>query len=268
MLIDTHCHLDAAEFDADRDGVIGRLPAAGVDAVLIPAVAAFNFEAVRVLAHRFEGGRYALGIHPLCVDRATDEDLVTLRAMVEASLDDARFVAIGEVGLDHFVPGLDRDRQEHYLRAQLALARDYELPVLLHVRRAQDHVLKLLRRARPVGGIAHAFNGSMQQAMQFLELGCALGFGGAMTFTRALQIRRLASGLPEHAHVLETDSPDISPAWLHPERNEPAQVAPIADVLAGLRGTTRADIEARTAANAMRVLPRLRNLLGSTAASA
>ena len=261
MLIDTHCHLDAGEFDADRDAVVARLREAGIDAVLIPAVGTFNFEAVRLLAHRFSGGCYALGVHPLCVDRAADEDLAALKRAVDASMDDPRFIAIGEVGLDHFVPGLDRDRQERFLRAQLALARDYELPVLLHVRRAQDHVLKLLRRARPVGGIAHAFNGSMQQATQFLELGCALGFGGAMTFTRALQIRRLACGLPEHAHVLETDAPDISPAWLHPRRNEPAQVAPIADVLAELRGATRAGIAAQTAANAMRVLPRLRRLL-------
>lgn len=261
MLIDTHCHLDAAEFDADRDDVIGRLPGAGVNAVLIPAVAPFNFEKVRALAHRFAGGCYALGIHPLCVEHAADEDLAALRAAVEASMDDPRFIAIGEVGLDHFVPGLNQERQERFLKAQLAIAREFDLPVLLHVRRAQDHVLKLLRRARPVGGIAHAFNGSVQQATQFLELGCALGFGGAMTFTRALQIRRLASGLPEHAHVLETDSPDISPAWLHPDRNEPAQVAPIADVLAELRDSTRADIEAQTAQNAVRVLPRLRRLL-------
>lgn len=265
MLIDTHCHLDAAEFEPDREQVIARLASAGVRAVVIPAVASWNFAAVRALAHRVPGGCYALGIHPLCVDAAAEHDLAVLRAEVEAALGDPRFVAIGEIGLDHFVAGLDRTRQERFLQAQLALAREAGLPVLLHVRRAQDDVLKHLRRVRPAGGIAHAFNGSLQQANQFLGLGCALGFGGAMTFTRALQIRRLASGLPDEAHVLETDAPDISPAWLHPARNEPAQVAPIAETLAALRGTTLQQAAARTAANALRVLPRLHAALSRAA---
>ena len=257
MLIDTHCHLDAAEFEADRNAVIERAGGAGVQAIVIPAVDRANFQAVRRLAHAFPGGRYALGIHPMCVDRAADEDLQALAGAVRDAIADPRFVAIGEVGLDHFVPGLDRARQERFLQAQLALARDFDLPVLLHVRRAQDHVLKLLRRMRPAAGIAHAFNGSAQQASQFIGLGCALGFGGAMTFSRALQIRRLAASVPLEAIVLETDSPDITPAWAHPGRNEPAQVAPIAQALAELRGIGRDELIARTADNAQRVMPRL-----------
>lgn len=257
MLIDTHCHLDAAEFAHDRDDVIERARTAGVERIVIPAVDRANLEAVRALAHRFGGGCYALGIHPMCVDRAADEDLGALRVAVEAAMDDPRFVAIGEIGLDHFVAGLDRQRQERFLHAQLKLAREFELPVLLHVRRAQDHVLKLLRRVRPVAGIAHAFNGSAQQAAQFIEMGCALGFGGAMTFSRALQIRRLAVGVPLESIVLETDSPDITPAWAHPGRNEPAQLAPIARTLAELRDLAPEALVARTADNARRVLPRL-----------
>lgn len=258
MLIDTHCHLDAAEFAHDRDAVIERAQAAGVARIVIPAVDRSNLDTVRALAHRFAGGCYALGIHPLYVDRAGDEDLEALRVAVEAAMDDPRFVAIGEVGLDHFVPGLDKARQERFLHAQLRLAREFGLPVLLHVRRAQDHVLKLLRRTRPVAGIAHAFNGSAQQAARFIELGCALGFGGAMTFSRALQIRRLAAGVPIESIVLETDSPDITPAWAHPGRNEPAQLAPIAQALAELRGLAPDEIVGRSADNAHRVLPRLR----------
>jgi TatD DNase family protein len=186
MLIDTHCHLDAAEFDADRDRVVADAVAAGVAAIVVPAVAVGNFDTVRQLSRRHASVRYALGIHPLFVDAAADADLDELRRRVAAVRDDPGFVGIGEIGLDHFVPGLDRERQQRFLVEQLKIARDFDLPVILHVRRAQDHVLRELRRLRPCSGIAHAFNGSEQQARMFVELGCALGFGGAMTFERAL----------------------------------------------------------------------------------
>lgn len=256
MLIDTHCHLDAAEFDRDRDAVIARSRSAGVRAVVLPAVHASNFDTVRTLAASFDGGCYALGIHPLYVDGSTDDDLTRLRETAQACLADPRFVAIGEIGLDHFVPGLDRGRQQRFLDAQLRIARDLDLPVLLHVRRSQDPVLASLRRFG-AKGIAHAFNGSPQQAQAYLAQGCVLGFGGAMTFTRALRIRRLAAELPDEAHVLETDAPDISPEWLHPGRNEPGEVARIAEVFAALRGRAPAEVAAITATNAMRALPRL-----------
>ncbi len=257
MLVDTHCHLDAPEFDGDRDAVLARAAAAGVDRIVVPAVGAFDFDAVRGLAaaHRFV--RYALGIHPIFVDRARDEDLAILRRAAESALGDPAFVGIGEVGLDHFVPGLDRARQERFLVEQLRIARDLGLPVILHVRRAQDAVLKQLRRWRPAGGIAHAFNGSEQQAAAFVGLGFALGFGGAMTFERALRIRRLAATLPIEACVLETDAPDIPPAWLRAARNEPAQLPAIAASFAALRGIAPAAAIAATGANAARVLPRL-----------
>jgi TatD DNase family protein len=253
MLIDTHCHLDAVEFDRDRAAVIDRAGEKGVGAIVIPAVGRSNFTTVRELAHSFRGGTYALGIHPLCVPDA---------------LDDPRFVAIGEIGLDFFVPALKepsmQEKQEAFYEAQLDLARRYGLPVLLHVRRSQDRVLKYLRTRPTIGGIAHAFNGSYQQAEHFIEQGFALGIGGAMTFERALQIRRLAHKMPLEALVLETDAPDIPPAWLRPAepghkapRNEPCQVARIAKSLAELRGLSRVDVVQATAANAKRVLPRL-----------
>jgi len=257
MLIDTHCHLDASEFDADRDAVVAAAQAAGVGRIVVPAVAAAGFDAVRVLAARHPCVRYALGIHPMAVDRANDADLDRLRLAVAAALADPRFVGIGEIGLDHFVPGLDRARQERFLAAQLRIARDFDLPVILHVRRAQDAVLKQLRRLRPRAGIAHAFNGSRQQAQAFVDLGCVLGFGGAMTFGRALQIRRLAVELPLEACVLETDAPDIAPAWLAPARNEPGQLAAIAATFGELRGCPLETVTAATATNARRVLHRL-----------
>ncbi|CAM3440177.1 TatD family hydrolase [Bordetella sputigena] len=264
MLIDTHCHLDAQEFDQDRTQVVARAVEAGVRAVVIPAVGRGNFQTVRDLAHAMPGGAYALGIHPLFVGAAWDDDLAALRAAVEAAMDDPRFVAIGEIGLDFFVKeiasGEARDKQERYYAAQLDLAAEFGLPVLLHVRRSQDIVLKHLRRHPGVrGGIAHAFNGSEQQARGFIDLGFALGIGGAMTFPRALQIRRHAQQLGLEHLVLETDSPDIPPAWLHEpdRRNTPAQVAGVARALAELRGTDATAVAAGTAATALRVLPRL-----------
>ncbi|MGE8629351.1 TatD family hydrolase [Achromobacter denitrificans] len=263
MLIDTHCHLDAAEFDADRDQVADDACEAGVGSIVIPAVERANFSIVRELAGRVAGGAYALGIHPLYVQRADDADLDALRAAIGQSLGDPRFVAIGEIGLDFFVPeiasGEPRERQERFYAAQLAMAAEFGLPVLLHVRKSQDILLKYLRRHPRIGGIAHAFNGSAQQAQAFIEQGFALGLGGAMTYKRALQIRRHAVEVDLEHLVLETDAPDIPPAWLHPpdRRNRPGELARIAEVLAELRGLSLARVAHATSANAMRVLPRL-----------
>ncbi|MBN9427823.1 MAG: TatD family hydrolase [Burkholderiales bacterium] len=257
MLIDTHCHLDAAEFDADRAGVASRAAAAGVSLIVVPAVDAGNFGTVRELATTNPALRYALGIHPLFVRRAADADLQALRQALAQAIDDPRLVAVGEIGLDFFEPDHDRQRQEDFFCEQLRIARDFELPVLMHVRRSQDIILKHLRRIRPGSGIAHAFNGSRQQAEQFLELGMALGFGGAMTFDRARQIRRLVAELPPEAHVLETDAPDIAPEWINRQRNEPGELPRIAQVFAQLRGIDAAAAIAQTGRNALRVLPRL-----------
>jgi len=267
---DTHCHLDATEFDADRSAVVARARAAQVQQVVLPAVETSNFSRVRALAHE-HGLAYALGIHPLCVDRAHDGDLRLLRDQLADHRGDPRLVAVGEIGLDHFVPGLDRERQEVFYRAQLKLAREFELPVILHVRRSADTLLKHLRQIKVCGGIAHAFNGSEQQATAFVDMGFKLGFGGTVTFELALQIRRLAQTLPLYAIVLETDAPDIPPAWLHrtvaqravgetstaQARNEPAEIPRIAAVLAQLRGMSLQDLNEATHANARLALPGL-----------
>jgi TatD DNase family protein len=272
--IDSHCHLDAAEFDADRDAVLARARAAGVAMQVLPAVAVAGFPALIALAHR-HGLAYALGIHPLYVDAAPDADLERLAEALQAHRDDPRLVAVGEIGLDHFVPGLDLARQERFYVAQLKLACAHGLPVILHVRRSADGLLKQLRRIEVVGGIAHAFNGSPAQAMQFAERRFKLGFGGAMTFERALQIRQLAATLPAAVPVLETDAPDIPPQWLYVKagdrgerpasRNEPAELPRIGQTLAALRGWTLEETAARTAANAMAALPRLALLMAAGA---
>jgi TatD DNase family protein len=264
--IDTHCHLDAGEFDADRGAVIARARAAGLQGMVIPAVEPANFDAVRELA-RSQGFHYALGIHPLFVDRVQEADLDRLRGALQAHRDDPALVAVGEIGLDHLAPTPDRARQEHFYAAQLALAQEMALPVVLHVRRSADTLLKHLRRQRVAGGIAHAFNGSEQQAQAFVDLGFRLGFGGTVTFDRSLQIRRLARSLPNDAIVLETDAPDIPPQWVYRTaaeraagatmRNEPGELPRIGAVLAGLRGWSLEEAAAITAANARSALPRL-----------
>lgn len=255
MLIDTHCHLDAAEFAEDRDDVVRSATEAGVAAMVVPAVFTANFAAVRACCQRYAGCYPAYGLHPLYLERADERALEQLRTWLKNELaGPCPPVAVGEIGLDFFVPGFDAAGQEHFFVEQLKIARDFDLPVLLHVRRAVDHVLKCLRRTGVRGGIAHAFNGSRQQADDFLRLGFRLGFGGAMTFPRATRIRALAAALPAEAFVLETDSPDIPPVWLGGGRNAPGELARIAEVFAELREIDRAEAEILTSGNAVSVL--------------
>ena len=261
MWIDTHCHLDAHEFGAASLEVAARAAHAGVSTIVAMAVERGNFGAVSALAARASNVTYALGIHPICVPQAQDDDLDVLRAAAQAALADPNFVGIGEIGLDFFIPLLCepamREKQERFLREQLRIARDLGLPVMTHVRRSQDQVLKHLRQIRPPAGIAHAFNGSFQQARTFIDLGFHLGFGGAMTFTRALQIRRLATELPLGAIVLETDSPDIPPSWIHPGRNTPDQLPAIGAALAELRGIGVDEVREAVHRNTLAAIPRL-----------
>ena len=271
MWIDTHCHLDAAEFDADRDAVRQSARAAGVTRCVIPAVHAAHWAEVAKLAER-HGDAYALGIHPLYVPQAQEDDVLALDQALRERAGDPRLVAVGEIGLDFFVPELCspdmRERQWFFYTTQLKLAQKHSLPVVLHVRRSADLLLKGLRQCPVVSGIAHAFNGSTQQAQAFVDMGFALGFGGTLTYERSLQLRRLACELPLSALVLETDAPDIPPQWLYQTAeqralgatqgcNSPAELPRIAQVLAGLRGLPLADLAAATSANACRVLPQL-----------
>ena len=278
--IDTHCHLDAPEFAADRAAVRARARAAGVRRLVLPAVEQAGFDGVRRLA-RAEGDGYALGIHPLYVPQARDSDLEVLAHALETHRGDPHLVAVGEIGLDFFVPALTAPdmvaRQQWFYREQLRLARRFELPVILHVRRSADALLRGLRELSTGArdgwrGIAHAFNGSAQQAQAFIGLGLKLGFGGAVTYERALQLRRLATDLPLSALVLETDAPDIPPHWCYvtaaeraagraPGRNEPAEVPRIGAVVAALRGIEPQALAHATADNARQALPAIGKLL-------
>jgi len=266
--IDSHCHLDAPEFSADRLAVLQRAQEVGVGHCVMPAVQAKDFEALQIFANQVQQP-YALGIHPFYVPMAQEKDLQYLENCIQTG--EPGMVALGEIGLDFFVPALCepsmREKQLFFYHAQLKLAEKYKLPVILHVRKSADELLRGLRRFHVQGGIAHAFNGSFQQAEAFIDLGFALGFGGACTFDRALQLRRLATELPLTAIVLETDAPDIPPHWLYrtqtqrqwgvQSRNEPIELPKIGAVVAQLRGLPIEVLADATVNNAKRVLPQL-----------
>ncbi len=252
-LIDTHCHLDAPEFDNDRAAVRQRSGAAGLVALVIPAIYAPGWANLLALcaSQMNEPMLYpALGLHPLYLDQHHDTDIAALERVVA----DHRVVAIGEIGLDFVVRELDRTRQQQLFESQLQVARSAGLPVLLHVRKAHDAVLATLRRLPVVGGIAHAFNGSLQQAHQYLDLGFRLGFGGMLTFERSTRLRRLATQLPPEAIVLETDAPDLTVAAHQGERNSPEYLPDVLATLARIRDADPFDLAAQTTATARAVL--------------
>lgn len=272
--IDTHCHLDAPEFRPDAPAVRARAAINNVAHCILPAVGVNNFEVVRAMAYANRDS-YALGIHPLHVKSASDDDLNALDQQLQLHQSDPRLVAVGEIGLDFFEPEWCvsplRERQTFFYREQLKLAQKYQLPVILHVRRSADQLLKGLREIGG-SGIAHAFNGSLQQAQAFTNRGFKLGFGGAVTYERALQLRRLAQELPLDALVLETDAPDIPPHWLYRTaeqrasglqqgRNEPAELPRIGAVVAALRGLESSALAEATTRNALAALPKLQLLL-------
>jgi len=254
MFIDTHCHLDAAEFGDTQDVLVTEALAAGVRVLVLPGVEAANFSSIQKLSATHPACAAAYGIHPMYTARAQPADLVTLREFIQNN----HVVAIGEIGLDFFIENVEREKQEEYFVAQLKLAQEFNLPVLLHIRKAQDTILKHLRRTPVCGGIAHAFNGSPQQAAEFIRLGFKLGFGGAMTYPRATRLRELAATLPLDSIVLETDAPDIPPEFLQRgEPNRPSCLPRIAETLAELRRLPLDDIARITSANALAVLPGL-----------
>ena len=268
--VDTHCHLDAPEFQDTLAQIVSKAKSSDVKALLVPTVKASDWDQTKKLVHQYSpqipGLVYTLGIHPLYINQAQESDIDALQKRIQHSLADPRFVGIGEIGLDYFVEGLDPGRQEYFFHAQLDLADQFQLPVILHVRRSQDAILKALRKRKVPGGIAHAFNGSHQQAEQFIELGFKLGFGGVATYDRALQIRRLLMEMPIASIVTETDAPDIPPAWLRDEGgvfNEPGLLPRIARQLADIRGINHQEFATAVWQNAMQVLPRWSSLMTS-----
>jgi TatD DNase family protein len=267
MWFDTHCHLDAPELKEDLSLVLARAAEQGVTGILIPAVQVKDFERVIEIVEKWQGLIpricFTLGVHPLYTNEAVETDVQRVRVAVEKYLYHPRFVGVGEIGLDYFVNDLDDQKQEWFFEEQLKIARDFQLPIVMHVRKSHDQLLKRLRNIPVSGGIAHAFNGSFVQAQHFLDLNFVLGFGGTITYDRALQIKRLAQGFPEQSYVLETDSPDIPPSWLMDQesrRNEPVHLPRIAEIFANTRGMSLSQCAEMNFQNASRVLPKLKGL--------
>lgn len=249
-LIDTHCHLDLKVFDTDREAVIARARAAGVTQMVIPAVDAAHWVGLVGLCHTWQGLYPALGMHPVFLQRHSSEHLPALTNAIEKY----QPVAVGEIGLDFYIKETDRQAQRDLFEAQLQIAIDCRLPVILHVRKAHEEVLKLLQQHRVVGGIVHAFNGSIQQAHQYLQLGFKLGFGGMLTYERSRKIRALARQLPIQAIVLETDAPDMTVSSHHGERNSPEYLPECLQALAEVRQEAPDLLARQSTANARDVL--------------
>ena len=248
-LYDSHCHLDAAEFDVDRPAVLARARDAGVARQLVPAVDRASWDAIRTLCAAEPGLRPAYGLHPMFLDRHQPGHLDELRDWLESE----RPAAVGECGLDFFVDGLDPDKQRLYFRRQLELARDFDLPVVLHARRAVEEVIATLREVGGQRGVVHSWSGSEEQARQLFELGFCLGIGGPVTYDRAKRLRRTVASMPLDCLLLETDAPDQPDADWRGQRNEPARLRQVLEVVAQLRGQPAAAIAEATSANALRL---------------
>lgn len=249
LLIDSHCHLDAAEFDGDRTAVIARARSAAVTRQIVPAVAATGWPRLRAVCASHAGLFPAYGLHPMYLAGHHEEHLGQLRQWLARE----RAVAVGECGLDHFVEGLDRDVQAHYFDAQLQLAREFDLPVIVHARRAVDAVIAAIRHVGNLRGVVHSFSGSGEQARQLWELGFLIGLGGPVTYDRANRLRKLAASVPIESMLLETDAPDQPDAGIRGQRNEPARLPAILRAIARLRDADEVDIAAATTANAERL---------------
>ncbi|MEO7062583.1 MAG: TatD family hydrolase [Dokdonella sp.] len=249
MLIDSHCHMDAAEFDADRPEVIARAQAAGVTAQVIPAIARNGFEKLRDLCASAPGLHPAYGLHPMFLAAHRPQHLDVLREWIEQE----HPVAIGECGLDFFIEGFDRHSQHMYFQRQLELAREFELPLIVHARSAVEETIGMIRRVGGLRGVIHSYSGSAEQAAQLWKMGFSLGIGGPVTHDRARRLRALVAQMPLEFLLLETDSPDQPPNGHRGERNEPAYLREVLGAVAELRGADGHSIEKATSENACRL---------------
>lgn len=249
MLVDSHCHLDAPEFDPDRADVVARARAAGVAAQVVPAIDAAGWPKLREVCAAAPGLHPAYGLHPMFLDAHRPEHLPLLGQWLQRE----RPCALGECGLDYYVEGLDREAQSSYFDGQLRLAREFDLPVIVHARHAVDAVLAAIRRVGGLRGVVHSYSGSEEQAQQLWKQGFLLGLGGPVTYERAQRLRRIAATMPLDFLLLETDAPDQPDAGIRGQRNEPARLAGICDTIARLRGVPAEDVARATSDNARRL---------------
>ncbi|KIQ98415.1 TatD family hydrolase [Lysobacter sp. A03] len=249
MLVDTHCHLDAPEFDDDRTEVIERARTAGVTRQVVPATIAAGWPGLRDVCASGDGLHAAYGLHPMFLDAHRREHIVELKQWIERE----KPVAVGECGLDFYIPDPDREEQAWYFDAQLKLARDFDLPLIVHARRSVDQVIAAIRRIGNLRGVVHSFPGSQQQADILLENGFMLGIGGPVTYERAKRLRKIVATMPLEWLLLETDAPDQPDAAHRGKRNEPARITRVLETIAQLRDISADELAAATSSNAERL---------------
>lgn len=249
MLVDSHCHLDAPEFAVDREAVIARAVAAGVTAQIVPAISAEGWPALKEVCAGGCGLFPAYGLHPMFLPKHAPEHLTQLGDWLAREAP----VAVGECGLDYFVEDLDQVQQQFYFDGQLALAREFDLPVIVHARRAVDAVIAAIKRVGGLRGVIHSFSGSPEQARQLWQLDFMLGIGGPVTYERANRLRSLVAEMPLEYLLLETDAPDQPDSQHRGQRNEPARLSFVCETVAALRGVPAQEIANATTANAQRL---------------
>ncbi len=248
-LVDSHSHFDATEFDPDRAAALERARAAGVHRQVLPAVTEASWPKLRDVCSEHEGLHPAYGLHPLYLQYHRVQHLDALGDWIARE----RPVAIGECGLDFYVEGLDAEAQHRYFDAQLQLAREFDLPVIVHARRAVEAVIVAIKRVGNLRGVIHSFPGSEEQARQLWKLGFMIGLGGPVTYERANRLRKLVAMMPIEHLLLETDSPDQPDAAHRGQRNEPARLPLVLNTIAALRGESAMDVAAATSTNAARL---------------
>ncbi|UVJ43328.1 TatD family hydrolase [Pseudomonas sp. LS1212] len=250
-LIDTHTHLDFPDFDVDRPALLANARAQGVERIVVLGVYQSNWQRVWDLVQSDPQLYAAFGLHPVYLDEHRPADLTELSDWLTRLKEHRQLCAVGEFGLDYYLPSLDRERQQALFEAQLQLAADFHLPALLHVRRSHARVIASLKQFRlQRGGIIHAFAGSAEEAREYIKLGFKLGLGGAATWPQALRMHKVIAALPLDSVVLETDAPDMAPAMFAGLRNSPEHLPQIAQALAGLMGITASELAAATTRNA------------------
>jgi TatD DNase family protein len=249
-LIDSHCHLDFRVFDKDRADIVSHCQLLGITDIVVPGVTARSWRRLLELCDQTDLLHPALGLHPLFMDEHKIDDLTALKTLVAT----AQPVAIGEIGLDFYLPDHDKQAQVDLLIEQLKIAQSAQLPVLLHVRRAHDQAISLLKKYRVAGGIVHAFNGSLQQAEHYQKLNFVMGVGGVITHAKATRLRKLFSQLPLSSIVLETDAPDMPLSEMSDQRNTPENIPKILAALAAIRSESEMELATITTDNAKRIL--------------
>lgn len=249
-LIDSHCHLDFQQFELTRAHLLSSCQQLGIADIVVPGVTALSWNKLLTVCQQSSMLHPALGLHPMFMEQHRPEHLIKLTEYIS----NHRLVAVGEIGLDFYIADHDKETQIELFTAQLKIAQTAKLPVLLHVRKAHEKVIELLKQYSLTGGIVHAFSGSLQQAKQYQELGFLVGIGGAITHPQASRLRKMVSQLPLSSIALETDAPDMPLHLMKQQHNTPENIPVILEALATLRSEGKNEIASTATVNCQRVL--------------